>query len=144
MVSFVFGLIPFRQGMGEKELSSSFKNDIKRLMGLTVKSVDDVFPLYAEALKTLPRLSLDLIVHYEHQESGKVLGEKRITYDANHIHREVGWLARYWKGERLSEVSSLILVKAIPYEIFVQVLLSSESWKCRYCHFQEICTEKPL
>ena len=67
-------------------------------------------------------LVTSLVVQYEHQESGEVLGVDHVEYDECWMEREVGRNLKFWEGEEPAEG--------------VEV---EEAWKCNSCQFKDVC-----
>ena len=63
-----------------------------------------------------------LLVQYEHQFSGDVLGVESVLFDEEWARKEVGFSLQYWLGERDA--------RGVDIE---------ESWKCGSCQFKDVC-----
>ena len=69
----------------------------------------------------LPLVS-SLMVQYEHQGSGEVLGVDSVEYDEVWMRRELEKNLEFWSGERAA--------RGVEVE---------DAWKCQSCQFKEIC-----
>ena len=67
-------------------------------------------------------LVTSLVVQYEHQESGEVLGVDHVEYDECWMEREVERNLKFWEGEEPA--------KGVEVE---------EAWKCNSCQFKDVC-----
>lgn len=80
-------------------------------------------------IKRFPKFDETIEVRYEHQESKKLIGVEKFTYELSEFKRNCDFVEEFWIGNR----------KAIPVS-------ETNKWKCNYCEFREICQNnvKPL
>lgn len=64
-----------------------------------------------------------LMVQYEHQETGEVLGVDSVEYDEQWMKARVEDSLEFWRGERVAR----------------GVAIEDAAWKCGSCQFREIC-----
>ncbi len=72
----------------------------------------------------LPLVS-SLILQYEHQASGEVIGVDPVDYREEWMREEVASSLQFWSGERVA--------KGVEVE---------DAWKCRSCQFRDVCVWK--
>ena len=102
-------------------LTSFFSSEESQLEGLKFGTVADCI------LESVSRLGLPLVgplmVQYEQQSSGEILGLDTVEYDEGWMEAELERTLEYWEGARPAQGVDI-----------------ETAWKCGSCQFREICT----
>lgn len=112
-------------------LSSMFSDEAPNSNGSSSRLTRLKFGALADCiLQHIAGLSLPLVgslmVHYEHQDSGEILGVVPVEYDEPWMKTEVEKSVEFWAGERAAR----------------GVDIEDTSWKCCSCQFKDICVWK--
>ena len=93
------------------ELGPNEKPLEKNLLKLTI--------MINEAAQIIPKLSKDLVISYENQETKKLIGKHSFQFDAESWKRDIEFASQYWLGERPA-----------------MLVGERNRWKCNFCAFK--------
>ena len=77
---------------------------------------------FVDILKKLPPLHEEVLLIYENQDTGEIIGSVKVPFDEKWIDEKIKFARDYWQGKR-------------------EALKVSERnrWKCNYCDLSEYC-----
>lgn len=89
------------------------------------KNLNTIISIYKSKFEQLPPVRQKMEIVYECE--GKEFAKNEIPYFKESLLFSVYELLDWWKGIRETDI-----------------VLSSESWKCRFCEFLDMCSKTPL
>lgn len=108
-----------KYGIQRLNVTEEFARQLDALsIAKQMQTVDAMAVRYFDLFASVGQVSNTLHIRYINQFTGKEIKLYRFEYDESEIEKELGFVLKYWKGEREA--------MPVPFE---------EKWKCNWCGF---------